>query len=1233
MYSTDFDALKIRLASPEDIRSWSYGEVTKAETINYRTLKPEKDGLFDERIFGPTKDYECYCGKYKSQRYKGVVCDKCGVEVTHSRVRRERMGHIELASPVVHTWFFRRTPHKLPAILDVGLKDLESVIYFAQSLVTEVDEDKRNAIITQLETELQEKKDELEKETTQAIQGATDVMDGKVQVISSKKSLADSDELQIENLRNDHKKQTLYLREELIRDQDQLDTSFNEVKTLIGNIGVFSVVSEAEMNELRFWDAGDFFTTGMGAEIVLQALQKVDLDKEIGILRKVITGKSKAKRAKALKRLRVLKGLHDGNIDPTWTILRDLPVIPPELRPMVQLPGGRFASSDLNDLYRRVINRNNRLGDLIQLGAPDIILQNEKRMLQEAVDSLIEGSHTTSRVRKELQSLSEMLKGKQGRFRANLLGKRVDYSGRSVIVVGPNLNIDQVGIPKEMALELFKPFVLRDLIVEGHAPNLKSAKHVLEQRGDEVWDILERVTKNHPVILNRAPTLHRQNIQAFYPVLIEGKAITFHPSIVGSFAGDFDGDQLAVHVPLSQASITEARERLLTPHNLLKLSHGQPIVDLKNEISLGLYYLTLMNEEGKNSGLRFYSFKQAISAYDNRALDEHTPIIVPYNTEELVTTPGRIIFNLLLPEKLRYVNKTVDRDLMRNLIAECFDEYGEIETSHMVDRFKNYGQEYATKAGASYSLFDFEIPAEREGILKKSYAKIDEIDANFHMGLMTPRERYTQIISVWEKATNEVAEIVTSKRDEHSVVGMMQKSKAFKVNAETIRQVEGMRGLMVDSQGMIKETPITTAFLEGQSAFEGFLNMIGGRKSLIDVALLTADAGYLTRRLADVAHEVIINEQDCKTKHGIVITEDKTVEDWPLPERIEGRVAWKDVSDSKGTIIVKANELITEENSKDIVAVGITEVAIRSTLTCESRYGVCALCYGKDLATRKLVEFGTTVGVIAAQSIGEPGTQLTLHSKHRGGVAKKEITQGLPRVEELFEARLPKHPSIMAEISGTVESIKKEKETQALITIKPKDGGEAITYSVPNASDVLVNSGDKVLAGDALTEGYRDVTSIRELQGILAAQTYLLREIQNVYKSQGVTINDKHIEIIIRKMTGKIRIKEPGDTDYLPGTYVNVSTIYEINADLKAKGKEPATGVRTVLGISKVALLTDSWLSAASFEETTNVLASAAVNERSQTDHLLGLKENVIIGRLIPTGSHDLQEDLKEEES
>jgi len=1221
MHNTDFDALKIRLASPEDIRSWSYGEVTKAETINYRTLKPEKDGLFDERIFGPTKDYECYCGKYKSQRYKGVVCDKCGVEVTHSRVRRERMGHIELASPVVHTWFFRRTPHKLPAILDIGLKDLESVIYFAQYLVTEIDDDKRKKVIEILEQELKEKKDDLEKETSEIIKANEATVEAKIKEIKSKKTLADSDELQIENHTNEQKKQALYLREELIVAQDLLDASFKEVNDLINSVGMFSVISEAEMNELKFWDADDFFKAGMGAEIILEALGKVDVAKEIAEQKEILNGKSKTKRVKALKRLKILKGLFNGNIDPTWIVLKDLPVIPPELRPMVQLPGGRFASSDLNDLYRRVINRNNRLRDLIQLGAPDIILQNEKRMLQEAMDSLIEGSRGTTRVRKELQSLSEMLKGKQGRFRANLLGKRVDYSGRSVIVVGPTLRIDQVGIPKEMALELFKPFVLRDLIMEGFAPNLKSAKNVLEQRGDEVWDILERVTIDHPVLLNRAPTLHRQNIQAFYPILIEGKAITFHPSIVGSFAGDFDGDQLAVHVPLSKESIKEAKERLLTPHNLLKLSHGQPIVDLKNEISLGLYYLTLKNEPEKGKEMiRFYSFKQAISAYNNGALDEHTAIIVPQNNEDLITTPGRIIFNLLLPEKLRFVNEPVDRDLMRDLIAACFDEYGENETSFMVDRFKDYGQEYATKAGASYSMFDFAIPEEREGILKASYKKIDEIDQNFQMGLMTPRERYTQIISVWEKATNDVAEIVTNKRDDSSVVGMMQKSKAFKVNPETIRQVEGMRGLMVDSQGMIKETPITTAFLEGQTAFEGFLNMIGGRKSLIDVALLTATAGYLTRRLADVAHDVIVREYDCGTKQGIVVTEDPTVEDWPLIERIEGRVAWKDIKDDSGTVLVKKNEMISLDQADAIVAAGITEVLIRSTLTCETKYGTCALCYGKDLATRQMVEDGTTVGVIAAQSIGEPGTQLTLHSKHRGGVAKKEITQGLPRVEELFEARMPKHPSIMSEVSGKITGIENESDSQAKVTISPEKSTEDISYIVPNAADLIVKVGDEIIAGDSLTEGYRDIASIRDLQGVLAAQMYLLREIQYVYKSQGVTINDKHIEIMIRKMSEKVRIKESGDSDMLPGEYINVSDLNELNETLKEKGKDPATGNRAVLGISKIALLTESWLSAASFEETTNVLASAALNERSQIDHLRGLKENVIIGRLIPTG-------------
>lgn len=1229
-----FDALMIKLASPEEIKSWSYGEITKPETINYRTLKPEKGGLFDERIFGPTKDLECYCGKYKRQRYKGVICDKCGVEVTYARVRRERMGHIELASPVVHTWYFKRSPNKIPAILDVGLRDLESVIYFAQYLVTEVDEEKRTATIARLDLDLDNKKRELENEINSKIEEIKANLEAKTAEIKGKAKQTEGDELRLQDLEKNAKRETLLLREELIKNQDEVEESFKQVKDRLNGIDVLSIISEPEMAEYSFWEVDDFFTANMGAEVVLEALAKINIDEQIDVLNEIIKGKSKTRRQKAIKRIKILLGLKDAHINPESMILQILPVIPPDLRPIVQLPGGRFATSDLNDLYRRVINRNNRLKELIQLGAPQIILQNEKRMLQEAVDSLIEGSKKITRGRKELQSLSDMLKGKQGRFRQNLLGKRVDYSGRSVIVVGPTLRMDQVGVPKDMALELFKPFVLRDLIIEGYAPNLKSAKHVLDARGDEVWDILERVTKNHPILLNRAPTLHRQNIQAFYPILIEGKAITFHPAVVGSFAGDFDGDQMAIHVPLSEESIAEARTKLLAPHNILKLAHGKPIFDLKHDLSLGLYYLTMMDENAIEAHITFYSDSQALSALDNGKVEIHTPILIWMNKKWVTTSPGRVLFNSLLPEKLRYVNRNVNRDVMRNLIAQCFDEYGEGETVAMIDRFKDYGKEYATHAGASYSIFDFSIPKERDQIIKEAHTEIDKLEQNYQLGLMTPNERHSKIVGVWEEATSSVMKSVMNAIDHKSTIGMFLDSKAFKVNPETIRQVQGIRGLMVDSKGLIKETPITSSFLEGQSSFEGFLNMVGGRKSLIDVALLTAAAGYLTRRLVDAAHEVIIREVDCGTKSGITIVDEKDVEDWNLADRIEGRVVSKDIKDENGKVIVKNGTMITPDQATEIVNANITEVPVRSALTCETRFGVCSKCYGKDLGTRQLVTTGEAVGVIAAQSIGEPGTQLTLHSKHRAGVAKKEITHGLPRVEQLFEARSPKQTAVMSEIKGKVTQIE---ESDNDITVFVQGEGSAQTaetrkYVVPATTRVLVQMNQNLEIGDPITEGYLDLTELLDYKGMVPVQTYLLKEIQTVYKSQGVNINDKHIEVIVRKMTDKVRVKDPGDSNLLPGDYISVHEMAAMNVIFEAEGKAPIRGTRALLGISRSALLTNSWLSAASFEETTNVLTAASINERPNTDYLFGLKENVIIGRLIPTGDRsDLPSGMVEE--
>ncbi len=1223
----DFGALKLSLASPEEIKSWSYGEVTEAETINYRTLKPEKDGLFDERIFGPTKDFECYCGKYKRARYKGVVCDKCGVEVTYSRVRRERMGHIELAAPVIHVWYLKRYPSKITALLNVGQKDLESVIYFAQFMVIEVDEERKAEYMDKMEKDLEEKKCELEDEDNNKIKALNHKLEVEIKEISeAKDSLTEADELRIEGLKNENRRAILRQREELAEGIGQLETSYNEVRKLVEQIEKRSILSESEMAELAFWGVNDFFVAEMGADAVLKVLAEVNLDEEIEALYRDIHGKSKARRKKAIKRLRVVQGMKDARIDPTWMVLKILPVIPPELRPMVQLPGGRFATSDLNDLYRRVINRNNRLRDLQELGAPDIILQNEKRMLQEAVDALIEGERRPRRGRKQLQSLSEMLKGKQGRFRRNLLGKRVDYSGRSVIVSGPELHIDQVGLPKEMALELFKPFVLRDLIREGLAPNLKSAKNVLEQRGDEVWDILEHVTKEHPVLINRPPTLHRQNIQAFYPILIEGKAIAVHPAVVGGFAGDFDGDAMSVHVPLSEPAIEEARERLLSPHNLLKLSDGKPIVDLNHEIAFGLYYLTVLNgEEDEKQMSVFYSLEQAVSAYQNNCLALHAPIKIRLDGEEIVTSAGRIIFNWILPEKLRFVNQPVERGLMRKLIADCFDVYGKFETAKLVDQFKTYGARYATISGLSWSKADFAIPSVREQLVAEALKKIDQIEDNFAHGLMTERERHNQIVSVWDAVVQEMTEATMHSVEPSEPIQLFMGSNSFSVSPQIIRNVTGMRGLMVDSQGEVQETPVRSSMVEGFSSYEGLLNMVGGRKAMIDVALMTARAGYLTRRLVDAVHDVLVCEEDCGAGHGVVIRKRGDVEDWSLRERITGRVAGRDVKSKAGKVLVRKNGLILQAKAEEIEAAGVEEVEVRSPLTCESNIGICQLCYGMDMATRKLVNLGEAVGVVAAESIGEPGTQLTLHSKRRAGAAGKEITQGLPRVEELFEARTPKHEAVVAELSGTITSIE-EKGDMILIAVEAEEviDGERIKedriYEVPNSSNVVVQVGEIVTAGDGLTEGHLDIDRILDLKGILPAQMYLLSEIQSVYRGQGVAVHDKHIEIVIRKMSKNIKVLDPGDSTFLPGEHVSWLRFYEVNQDLERAGKQPARGQRTIVGISKAALLTESWLSAASFEETPNVLTAASVNERPQVDHLRGLKENVIIGRLIPTG-------------
>jgi DNA-directed RNA polymerase subunit beta' len=1275
----DFKALKITLASPDDVKQWSFGEITKPETINYRTLKPEKDGLFDERIFGPVRDFECYCGKYKRIRYKGVICDKCGVEVTHSKVRRERMAHLSLAAPVAHVWFFRGAPSKLSLLLDISPRNLESVIYFAQYLIEEVDEDERDRVMNELHTKLAEKKLELQQQT--------DVRIGEIEAALQEKAGQDkagsttkkeAGEIRKQERQLDAKKQVATLRDELAKEQALLDKSFHELEDKIKSLKPLDLLSENDYAELVFWEADEVVKVGMGAEALMRALEKVDLDALAQELKAETKSPSLAKRTKATKRLRVAEGLKMARIQPVWMIMTVLPVIPPDLRPMVQLSGGRFATSDLNDLYRRVINRNNRLKRLMDLGAPEIILRNEKRMLQEAVDALIDSSQrekraATRRAAQKMRSLSEMLKGKQGRFRQNLLGKRVDYSGRSVIVVGPELRLDQCGLPKEMALQLFKPFVLRELIAQGFAPNVKSAKNVLERRGTEVWDILEEVTVEHPILLNRAPTLHRLGIQAFYPVLIEGNAIKLHPAVCNAFNADFDGDMMAVHVPLSSKSIEEARSLMLSPHNMLKLSDGQPVIDMKNEFAIGLYYLTVENPKAKGSGRTYLSADEAILAEQNGVVHIQAPVEVYMDGDKVTTTVGRLYLNEVLPEVLRYHNKPVDRSGMRGLLARAFETCGVDEAVRLVDSFKELGRHYSTSAGTSFSITDFPTPASRKDMLAKANDELDAIEKNYRRGLTTARERRSLIIDLWTRVNDAVGAEAIKQVDPYSIISLIVASKSGRANRGTLTQLGGMRGLMVDSMGQTIETPIKTNIIEGSTSFDGFIGARSARKGLIDTALMTAEAGYLTRRLVDVAHDVIIRTEDCGTTDGLAIRR----EDGAWDGRLLGRVTAAVATNAAGDPVLEANHEISDADLETLAKEQVDSVVIRTALTCQSRHGICAMCYGRDLASRKMVAMGTAVGVIAAQSIGEPGTQLTMQTFHKGGVAGKDITQGLPRVEELFEARTPKDSAILSEISGTVsierddlkatvtvESVETLSEEivlrageKALVAhndkvakgqpiIKPASGAEikardiakvkvkadgevttmtlqyelrdARTHAIRPGISIIVNDGDMVNVGQPITEGHFDLREMLAIRGMKAVQAYILSAVQSVYESQGIEINDKHIEIIIRKMFDKVRILASGDSSMMPGDLVEKIKFEEENARILAEGGEISAAEVTILGITRSSLLTDSWLSAASFQETTSVLTDAAT--KGKVDRLLGLKENVIIGRLIPTG-------------
>ncbi|KUP04613.1 DNA-directed RNA polymerase subunit beta' [Bacillus coahuilensis m2-6] len=1170
----NFEYMKIGLASPDKIRSWSFGEVKKPETINYRTLKPEKDGLFCERIFGPTKDWECHCGKYKRVRYKGVVCDRCGVEVTRAKVRRERMGHIELAAPVSHIWYFKGIPSRMGLVLDMSPRSLEEVIYFASYVVT-----------------------------------------------------------------------------------DPGDTALDKKQLL------------SEKNYRAYREKyGVKFQAAMGAEAIKKLLSDIDLDKEADMLKEDLKTAQGQRRTRAIKRLEVVESFRNSGNDPSWMILDVLPVIPPELRPMVQLDGGRFATSDLNDLYRRVINRNNRLKRLLDLGAPSIIVQNEKRMLQEAVDALIDngrrGRPVTGPGNRPLKSLSHMLKGKQGRFRQNLLGKRVDYSGRSVIVVGPNLKMYQCGLPKEMALELFKPFVMKELVERGLAHNIKSAKRKIERVHYEVWDVLEEVIKEHPVLLNRAPTLHRLGIQAFEPTLVEGRAIRLHPLVCTAYNADFDGDQMAVHVPLSAEAQAEARMLMLAAQNILNPKDGKPVVTPSQDMVLGNYYLTLERKGSVGEGMIFKDTNEALLAYQNGYVHFHSRIAIHAGalknqtfTEEqnkmlLLTTVGKLIFNEILPASFPYINEPTRENLevktpekyfvdptanvkeviveqeivapfkkkiLGNIIAEVFKKFQITETSKMLDRMKDLGFKYSTKAGITVGVSDIVVLPEKQEILEEAQAKVDNVTKQFRRGLITEEERYDRVISIWSAAKDTIQGKLMKTLDTTNPIFMMSDSGA-RGNASNFTQLAGMRGLMANPAGRIIELPIKSSFREGLTVLEYFISTHGARKGLADTALKTADSGYLTRRLVDVAQDVIVRDPDCGTDRGLKVAalKDGTETIEALEERLQGRYSRKTIRHPEtGEVMAVENQLITQDLAEQIVNAGIEEVWIRSAFTCNTRHGVCEKCYGVNLATGQKVEVGEAVGIIAAQSIGEPGTQLTMRTFHTGGVAGDDITQGLPRIQEIFEARNPKGQAAVSEINGVVTAVNEGKDRQQEIVVR--GDVETRTYTVPYTARLKVVIDSEIIRGQELTEGSIDPKELLKVRDVLAVQEYLLREVQKVYRMQGVEIGDKHVEVMVRQMLRKVRVIDAGETDVLPGTLLDIHQFTDANEKALLSGRTPATGRPVLLGITKASLETDSFLSAASFQETTRVLTDAAI--KGKRDELLGLKENVIIGKLVPAGT------------
>ena len=1230
--------MRIGLATADDIRRWSFGEVKKPETINYRTLKPEKDGLFDERIFGPTKDWECYCGKYKRVRFKGIVCERCGVEVTRSKVRRERMGHIELAAPVTHIWYFKGVPSRLGYLLDLAPKDLEKVIYFAAYMITKVDEEARHEDLPMLQAAHDREKQELEAALNADVNAISREVEAELARIEAEGGKA----AEKRKLRDNAERQLASVRKRYEREAEHLERVWDRFK----NLKVADLEGDEALYRSMIDKYGLYFEGAMGAEAIKKRLESFDLEAESEALKEIIqTGKGQ-KKTRALKRLKVVNAFLTTNNSPLGMVLDVVPVIPPELRPMVQLDGGRFATSDLNDLYRRVINRNNRLKRLLELGAPEIIVNNEKRMLQEAVDSLFDngrrGRPVTGPGNRPLKSLSDMLKGKQGRFRQNLLGKRVDYSGRSVIVVGPQLQMHQCGLPKQMALELFKPFVMKRLVELSHAQNIKSAKRMVERFRPQVWDVLEEVIAEHPVLLNRAPTLHRLGIQAFEPKLVEGKAIQLHPLVCSAFNADFDGDQMAVHLPLSPEAQAEARILMLSSNNILKPSDGRPVAVPSQDMIIGLYHLTTPRDGQKNEGHAFSSVSEALMAMDRHEIELYTKVKIRLDGDQFVApegweapegykpgdpvlldcTVGQVLFNQALPKDYPWFSGVADKKGLGSLINDLAERYPMDVVARALDNLKNSGFYWASRSGVTVAVSDIATPAEKPAIMERYEKQAAAIQDDFEIGTIDDEERRQELIKVWTEATDVVAEAMRENLSSHGGLNTIYRmvTSGARGNWMQVRQIAGIRGLVSNPKGEIMPRPIKSSYREGLSVLEYFIATHGARKGLADTALRTANSGYLTRRLVDVSQDVIVREHDCGTRRGLVLP--LIDEDGGLHQDVEtsihGRTLAVDVKDEAGNVLAAAGSDVSDELIEKLFKAGVKEVRVRSVLTCESAIGVCALCYGRSMASNVLVDIGEAVGIIAAQSIGEPGTQLTMRTFHTGGVASADdITQGLPRIQELFEARTPKGVAPISEVSGRVTIEDTEKSYKIVVT--PDDGSEPQSYTVLRRAASKLQNGDHVQVGDQLATGSVDPKEVLRIRGPREAQKHLVSEVQGVYKSQGVEIHDKHVEVIVRQMLRRVTVIESGDTDLLPGELVDNIAFQTANRKALVEGKKPAAGRPEMMGITKASLATESWLSAASFQETTRVLTQAAME--AKTDPLLGLKENVIIGKLVPAGT------------